>query len=153
MAAGGTLENPHTPNSKKKLKFPPQSILQDLKMAGGHSKIKITPPPKLDSKDLTLDKLQTWNSSMRNCFKHDPDHKQFLKGQEYQTWTALKTDKDRGINVVPVVDVDATRNAAKIAIAKEESAKIREHLEDFLHKLSQWKGCSTESAHDVFLYT
>ena len=105
-------------------------------MAGGHSKIKITPPPKLDSKDLTLDKLQTWNSSMRNCFKHDPDHKQFLKGQEYQTWTALKTDKDRGINVVPVVDADATRNAANIATAKEDSGKIREHLEDFLHILA-----------------
>ena len=55
------------------------------------TKLKITPPPKLESKNLTLDKLQTWYSGMKNCFKHDLDHKQFLKDGTYETWTALKT--------------------------------------------------------------
>ena len=60
------------------------------------TKLKITPPPKLESKGVTLDKLQTWYSGMKNCFKHDSDHKQFLKGGAYETWTALKSDATRG---------------------------------------------------------
>ena len=78
----------------------------------GSNKIKITPPPKLESSDLTLDKLQTWYSGMRNCFKHDPDHKQFLKGQTYETWTALKTDKTRGIVIQPIDYQDPATQAA-----------------------------------------
>ena len=100
------------------------------------SKIKITPPPKLDSKNLTLDKLQTWYSSMRNCFKHDPDHKQFLKGQKHDTWKASKSNKDRGINIVPVEDADATIRQQNVVTAETESEKIRESLDDFLHILA-----------------
>ena len=35
------------------------------------SKLKITPPPKLEGKNLSIDKLQTWFSGLKNCFKHD----------------------------------------------------------------------------------
>ena len=107
-------------------------------MAGGSSKIKITPPPKLDSKSLTLDKLQTWYSGMRNCFKHDPDHKLFLKGQKYENWTALKTDKNRGISIEPIHQVgdDNPARRQNETTAQAESEKIREHLEDFLHLLA-----------------
>ena len=102
----------------------------------GSSKVKITPPPKLKSKDLTLDKLHTWYSGMRNCFKHDPDHKQFLPGQPFSTWTALKSDKSRGINVPHTVDQDATRNAANIETARLKKEEVCSHLEDFLHILA-----------------
>ena len=100
------------------------------------SKMKITPPPKLVSKELSLDKLQTWFSSMRNCFKHDTDHKQFLPGQEYQTWRALKSDKSRGITITPTPDADATINRTNIENARKKEEEIREHLEDFLHILA-----------------
>lgn len=101
----------------------------------GSSKIKITPPPKLESSGLTLDKLQTWYSGMRNCFKHDPDHKQFLKGQKFETWIALKTDKTRGISVQPEEDPDANDRATNVRTAQQEEIKIRESLDDFLHLL------------------
>ena len=101
----------------------------------GSNKIKIIPPPKLESNGLTLDKLQTWYSGMRNCFKHDPDHKQFLKGQTYETWTALKPDKTRGLVVEAVEDVDPVARAANIQTARQEEIKLRESLDDFLHIL------------------
>ena len=101
----------------------------------GSNKLKITPPPKLDSNGLTLDKLQTWFSGMRNCLKHDPDHKQFLKGEKRETWKALKTCKNRGIEVVPEVHANPTRNNANIETARLEQEKTRESLEDFLHLL------------------
>ena len=63
------------------------------------SKLKITPPPKLEGKNLSIDKLQTWFSGLKNCFKHDKDHKQFLKGEAFETWSALKTDSTRGITL------------------------------------------------------
>ena len=80
------------------------------------SKLKISPPPKLESKNLTLDKLQTWYSGMKNCFKHDPDHKHFLKGGPYETWTALKSDAARGIVKEPLyeADDDAVARARKL---------------------------------------
>ena len=101
------------------------------------NKLKITPPPKLESKNLTLDKLQTWYSGMKNCFKHDPDHKQFLKGGAYETWTALKSDTTRGINIEPVYEAtdDPNARALKLENAQKDSAKIREGLDDFLHLL------------------
>ena len=93
------------------------------------SKLKITPPPKLESKNLTLDKLQTWFSGLKNCFKHDKDHKQFLKGETFETWTALKIDSSRGIRVDPGYDEDdnAASRAEKDVIAEEKAAKIRTH--------------------------
>ena len=99
------------------------------------SKLKITPPPKLESKNLTLDKLQTWFSGLKNCFKHDKDHKQFLKGETFETWTALKIDSSRGIRVDPGYDEDdnAASRAEKDVIAEEKAAKIRDNLDDFLH--------------------
>ena len=99
------------------------------------SKLKITPPPKLEGKNLTLDKLQTWFSGLKNCFKHDKDHKQFLKGEAYESWSALKTDPSRGITVDPGYeenDEDAARTAKDI-IAEEKASKIRDSLDDFLH--------------------
>ena len=101
------------------------------------SKLKISPPPKLESKNLTLDKLQTWYSGMKNCFKHDPDHKQFLKGGPYETWTALKSDATRGIVKEPLfeADDDAAARARKLEDAQKDTAKTRESLDDFLHLL------------------
>ena len=101
------------------------------------TKLKITPPPKLESKSLKLDKLQTWYSGMKNCFKHDSDHKQFLKGGPYETWTALKSDATRGINIEPVYEAadDRHARALKLENAQNDTAKIRESLDDFLHLL------------------
>ena len=99
------------------------------------SKLKITPPPKLEGKNLTIDKLQTWYSGLKNCFKHDKDHKQFLKGEAFETWSALKTDSTRGIRVDPGYeqDDDAATKAEKDATAEEKAVKIRDSLDDFLH--------------------
>ena len=72
---------------------------------------------------------------MRNCFKHDPDHKQFLKGETYETWTALKTDKTRGIVVHPMDDQDPATRAVNVETARQEETKVRESLDDFLHLL------------------
>ena len=72
---------------------------------------------------------------MRNCFKHDPAHKQFLKGQTYETWTALKTDKNRGIVVQPTDDEDPATRDANVERARQEETKVRESLDDFLHLL------------------
>ena len=103
----------------------------------GSSKLKITPPPKLESKNLTLDKLQTWFSGLKNCFKHDKDHKQFLKGETYENWAALKSDLTRGISIVPVYEHDDTAaiKKEKDEAAEQEAVKIRESLDDFLHLL------------------
>ena len=103
----------------------------------GSTKLKITPPPKLEGKKITLDKLQTWFSGMKNCFKHDKDHKQFLKGETYENWTALKADSTRGISVTPVYlqADDNNARAAKLEAANVETTKIRDNLDDFLHLL------------------
>ena len=90
----------------------------------GSNKIKITPPPKLESNGLTLDKLQTWYIGMHNCFKHDTDHKQFLKGEPYQTWAALKTDITRGFVVEAVEDNDPVARAANIKTARQEETNL-----------------------------
>ena len=99
------------------------------------SKLKITPPPKLESKNLTLDKLQTWFSGLKNCFKHDKDHKQFLKGEAYESWSALKSDPTRGITVDPGYEANDNANAKalKDEAAEEKAVKIRDSLDDFLH--------------------
>ena len=99
------------------------------------SKLKITPPPKLEGKNLTIDKLQTWFSGLKNCFKHDKDHKQFLKGEAFESWSALKTDSTRGIRVDPGYEDhdDAATKAEKDATAEEKAVKIRDSLDDFLH--------------------
>lgn len=101
----------------------------------GSSKLKITPPPKLESKNLTLDKLQTWFSGLKNCFKHDKDHKQFLKGEPYESWTALKSDPTRGITVDPeyAVGDDAAAKDVKDVAAQQAAIPIRDSLDDFLH--------------------
>ena len=99
------------------------------------SKLKITPPPKLEGKNLSIDKLQTWFSGLKNCFKHDKDHKQFLKGEAFETWSALKTDSTRGIRVDPGYEQDdnAATKAEKDATAEEQAVRIRDSLDDFLH--------------------
>ena len=99
------------------------------------SKLKITPPPKLESKNLSLDKLQTWFSGLKNCFKHDKDHKQFLKGEAYESWSALKTDPSRGITADPGYEAadDAAARARKDEAAEERAVKIRDSLDNFLH--------------------
>ena len=99
------------------------------------SKLKITPPPKLEGKNLSIDKLQTWFSGLKNCFKHDKDHKQFLKGEAFETWSALKTDSTRGIRVDPGYEQhdDAVTKAEKDATAEDKAVKIRDSLDDFLH--------------------
>ena len=91
------------------------------------SKLKITPPPKLEGKNLTIDKLQTWFSGLKNCFKHDKDHKQFLKGEAFESWSALKTDSTRGIRVDPGYEDhdDAATKAEKDARAEEKAVKIQ----------------------------
>jgi hypothetical protein len=66
----------------------------------------------------------------------DPDHKQFLKGQKYETWKALKSSKDRGINIVPVEDADSTIRQQNVVTAETKSEKIGESLDDFLHILA-----------------
>ena len=110
-------------------------VIFESKMSA--SKLKITPPPKLEGKNLTIDKLQTWFSGLKNCFKHDKDHKQFLKGEAFETWSALKTDSTRGIRVDPGYeqDDDAATKAEKDATAEEKAVKIRDSLDDFLLSL------------------
>ena len=68
-------------------------------------------------------------------FKHDKDHKQFLKGEAYASWSALKTDPTRGITVDPGYEAadDAAARARKDEAAEEKAVKIRDSLDDFLH--------------------
>ena len=115
--------------------FPPSAFNNFLNFNMSSSKLKVTPPPKLESKNLTLDKLQTWFSGLKNCFKHDKDHKQFLKGEAHESWSALKTDPTRGITVDPGYgpEDDAAAKALKDTTAEEKAVKIRDSLDDFLH--------------------
>ena len=67
----------------------------------------------------------------KNCFKHFKDHKQFLKGEAYESWSALKTDPTRGITVDPgyEADDDADAKALNDNAAEEKAVKIRDSLD------------------------
>ena len=83
--------------------------------------IKIYPPTKLPSSDLSETQFHMWQEELEVYISQDPDFKIFLPDQLYGEWTCFEEDRNR-IPALKARDIIVARNNRNGENITEEEA-------------------------------